>query len=450
MFLKIQYDYISPINFSNESWELLEIFKMHYKALLILLLTWGFIANYVGGYNFLRRVKFVVILKKLLIQIFIFTIIVFAVSGLKGEDLFSFELAILFLLAYFLSILLLRILSFLYFKSLHANGKNLSNIAIIGTNKNTFKFIEILKERKDYGFSIKGILTNKINFDLKEIPVFLINDESYIRFIEENRIQKIFISQMSSLSKNYLNDISEYCDKNHIEIIYIPHSNYSEFTRLEVDYIDTLPLLIVKKFPLDLLVNKILKSTFDKVFALFICFFLLSWLFPLIALLIYLDSGGPILFIQQRNGLAGKKFGCYKFRTMIQCSTNSLVATERNDSRITRVGSFLRKTSLDELPQFFNVLKGEMSVVGPRPHMISQDVYYTDIIQKYSLRHYTKPGITGLAQVKGYRGAIDSDHDMEKRIRADIFYVKNWSFLLDIQIIYQTIVLVLKGDDNAI
>lgn len=450
LFLKIQYNYISPINFSDESWELLEIFKMHYKALIILLFTWGFGANYVGGYNFLRRVKFVVILKKLITQIFIFTIIFFAVSGLKGQDLFSLRLAIYFLITYFSSILLVRVFSFLYFKSLHASGKNLSNIAIIGTNKNTFKLIEILKERKDYGFSVKGVLTNKINFDLKDIPVFLINQVSYIHFMEENSIQKIFISQMSFVSKSILNEISEYCDKNHIEIIYIPHSNYSEFTRLQVDYIDTLPLLIIKKFPLDLLVNKILKSVFDKVFALLVCVFILSWLFPIIALLVYLNSGGPVLFIQERNGLEGKKFGCYKFRTMIQCSTNSLVATERNDSRITKIGSFLRKTSLDELPQFFNVLKGEMSVVGPRPHMISQDVYYAEIIQKYSLRHYTKPGITGLAQVKGYRGAIDSDYDMEKRIRSDIFYVKNWSFLLDIQIIYQTVMLVVKGDDNAI
>ena len=130
--------------------------------------------------------------------------------------------------------------------------------------------------------------------------------------------------------------------------------------------------------------------------------------------------------------------------------TNSIKATVVNDNRITKIGNFLRKTSLDELPQFINVLKGDMSIVGPRPHMISQDIYYSEIIRKYNLRNYVKPGITGLSQVKGYRGAIDCDKDMEDRIRTDIFYVRNWSLHLDLQIIYQTVVLIFKGDKNAI
>ena len=135
---------------------------------------------------------------------------------------------------------------------------------------------------------------------------------------------------------------------------------------------------------------------------------------------------------------------------MVESKYNSIKATERNDPRVTKIGKFLRKTSFDELPQFINVLKGEMSIVGPRPHMISQDQHYRDIINRYNLRHYVKPGITGLSQVKGYRGAIDSDEDMEKRIRTDVYYVRNWSYLLDIQIVYLTVMLVLKGDDNAI
>lgn len=450
VFLKIQYNLVSPLELQSQVWPVIEIFKKHYKALLILVLSWAFIANYVEGYNFMRRVKLVVILKKLFKQIILFTIIIFAVSGLKTEDLFSSKLAVSYLFVFFISILFVRIVSFQYFKSLHSNGKNLSNIVIIGTNKNTFKLIETLKERPDYGFHIKAIFTNKINFDMKEIEVKLFNKESLLSFFEENKIQKVFISQMSSLPKGTLNEIFEYCDKFHLEIIYIPHSSYSEFTRLEVDYIDTLPLLTVKRFPLDLPINLFVKSVFDKAFALVVCVLFLSWLFPVVALLIYLDSGGPILFVQKRNGRGGNQFNCYKFRTMISCSTNSIVATERNDSRITRLGNILRKTSLDELPQFFNVLKGDMSIVGPRPHMITQDSYYSGVIHKYWLRHYTKPGITGLAQVKGYRGAIDSDYDMEKRIRADLYYVRNWSFFLDIQIIYQTIILMIKGDKNAI
>ena len=173
-------------------------------------------------------------------------------------------------------------------------------------------------------------------------------------------------------------------------------------------------------------------------------------LFPIIALLIKLDSKGSVIFKQKRRGINGKDFDCYKFRTMRNDGTNSIKATVVNDNRITKIGNFLRKTSLDELPQFINVLKGDMSIVGPRPHMISQDIYYSEIIRKYNLRNYVKPGITGLSQVKGFRGAIDCDKYMEDRIRTDTFYVRNWSLLLDIQISYQTVVLVFKGDENAI
>jgi len=270
------------------------------------------------------------------------------------------------------------------------------------------------------------------------------------KYITENKINKIFISQKGEMSKELTYKIASLSESNLINVSYIPDSIYNGITELKVVYIDTLPIFEVKRFPLDLKFNQIIKNGFDIVFASLVCVFLLSWLFPIISFLIYLDSKGSILFKQKRNGLNGEQFDCYKFRTMIDTKYNSIKATERNDPRVTKIGKFLRKTSLDELPQFINVLKGDMSIVGPRPHMISQDHYYRDIINRYNIRHYVKPGITGLSQVKGYRGAIDSDEDMEKRIRTDVYYVRNWSYLLDIQIIYQTIMLVVKGDENAI
>src|SRR5690606_31749752 len=141
---------------------------------------------------------------------------------------------------------------------------------------------------------------------------------------------------------------------------------------------------------------------------------------------------------------------CLKFRTMREDKDNNKKPTERDDPRVTKLGKILRKTSLDELPQFINVLKGEMSIVGPRPHMVSENEAYSEIIKRYALRHYVKPGITGLAQVKGYRGAIDSYKDMELRTRIDIYYVRNWSFLLALFIIYKTGKLMIFGDENAI
>src|SRR5690606_26129003 len=215
-------------------------------------------------------------------------------------------------------------------------------------------------------------------------------------------------------------------------------------------YLDSFPVLNYKKLPLDDTFNQITKRLFDLAFTLWVFIFLLSWLMPIIALLVLITQGRPIFFSQKRNGLNGKEFDCLKFRTMIPHKHNSVKPTERNDPRVTRLGRILRKTSLDELPQFINVLKGEMSIVGPRPHMVSENESYSDIIKRYSLRHYVKPGITGLAQTRGYRGVVDSDKDMEMRIRTDIYYVRNWSFLLDLVIIFRTIKLMISGDENAI
>jgi lipopolysaccharide/colanic/teichoic acid biosynthesis glycosyltransferase len=177
--------------------------------------------------------------------------------------------------------------------------------------------------------------------------------------------------------------------------------------------------------------------------------FVFSWLFPIIAIIIKLNSKGPVFFKQKRSGLDNDNFGCYKFRSMYFDEKRDGVQATKGDSRITTVGAFLRKTSLDELPQFLNVLLGQMSVVGPRPHPLWLNDKYRDNIEKYMLRHFIKPGITGLAQVKGFRGETTDPVMMERRIKMDVFYLENWSFLLDIKIIFMTVFGFLKGDENA-
>ena len=167
------------------------------------------------------------------------------------------------------------------------------------------------------------------------------------------------------------------------------------------------------------------------------------------AILIKLDSKGPVFFKQKRNGLDYREFYCYKFRSMRPNKRANLHQVSRNDERITTIGRFIRKTSMDELPQFINVLKGDMSVVGPRPHMVSHTHMYAERIDKFMVRHFRKPGITGLAQVSGCRGEVETDNDIINRVKFDIFYVENWSLLLDIKIIIITIVKAIKGDDKA-
>ncbi len=195
--------------------------------------------------------------------------------------------------------------------------------------------------------------------------------------------------------------------------------------------------------------NLAFKRLFDIIVSLFILIFVLSWLIPIIAVLIKLESKGPVFFKQLRSGLDNKPFWCYKFRSMVVNNESDERQATTNDKRLTKVGLFLRKTSLDEFPQFLNVLKGDMSIVGPRPHMLKHTDYYGNLIDNYMVRLSIKQGVTGWAQVKGYRGETTEVAQMEKRVNYDLWYAKNWSFWLDMKIIFSTVTVIFKCDENA-
>ncbi|RLZ11570.1 exopolysaccharide biosynthesis polyprenyl glycosylphosphotransferase [Faecalibacter macacae] len=433
-FIILQYKYYYPVKLDRLPY-IYEIIQSHYKALILLLLSWIVISDYIKFYSFKKFYYIREIGKKVIYQIFFFTIIFFTISGLKSDDLLANRFILLIVLILFIYLIFSRLIINRYFKLKFSKGKNLTNVIFIGNNPNSLKLKKILIDRKEYGFCVK-------NID--------ITSDYFFQSILDLNIKRVFISQSGKIDYSFEMKLLDFCENNHISTIFIPYSIQDDLISLKVEYIDTIPIFKLKKYPLEKSENQLIKYLFDLVFSLIVCVFILSWLFPLISILIKLDSKGPIIFKQKRRGLSGEEFDCFKFRTMRNDGTNSIKATVVNDSRVTKIGNFLRKTSLDEFPQFFNVLKGDMSIVGPRPHMISQDVHYSEIIKKYNLRNYVKPGITGLAQVKGYRGAINSNKDMEDRIITDIFYVRNWSLLLDIQIIYQTVVLIFKGDENAI
>jgi len=206
---------------------------------------------------------------------------------------------------------------------------------------------------------------------------------------------------------------------------------------------------ILSNEPLQYLGNRLIKRGFDIVFSSVVLVFIMSWLLPIIGVLIKLESKGPVLFKQLRSGKNNKPFYCYKFRSMLQNTDADSKQASRNDQRITRIGSFLRRTSLDEFPQFFNVLKGDMSIVGPRPHMIKHTDEYSSLIGVYMLRHFVKPGVTGWAQVNGFRGETQTLRQMEKRIEKDIWYLENWSFGIDVKAILLTVLNAVKGEENA-
>ena len=192
-----------------------------------------------------------------------------------------------------------------------------------------------------------------------------------------------------------------------------------------------------------------MKRCFDLLVSSLVIIFILSWMYPLMALIIKLESKGPVLFKQLRHGKMNRPFRCFKFRTMVMNETSDTLWASKDDPRLTRIGGFLRKTSLDEFPQFFNVFLGTMSIVGPRPHPLSLNHSYEDRVEKFAKRHASKPGVTGLAQSMGYRGEITNYHQMSSRVRLDRFYLQNWSFWLDVKIVFLTIVALIKGQDLA-
>lgn len=216
-----------------------------------------------------------------------------------------------------------------------------------------------------------------------------------------------------------------------------------------MEVMDSIPLLTIRREPLQAAYNRAIKRAFDIIFSFCILITIYPVLYTIAGFLIKRSSPGPILFKQKRTGLYGHEFECYKFRTMKMNEQADSMQAVKNDPRKTKIGDFLRRTNLDEFPQFVNVLKGDMSVVGPRPHMLRHTEQYSALIDKYMIRHLVKPGVTGWAQVTGYRGETRTLEQMEGRVKRDVWYIENWSFFLDLKIIVITVLNMFRGEDNA-
>jgi putative colanic acid biosynthesis UDP-glucose lipid carrier transferase len=310
---------------------------------------------------------------------------------------------------------------------------------LIGANKETQELKQFFDAHPDYGYRLQNI------FDVKDAGL----DMGCIKeFILENKIDEIFCS-VKELNNEELLELTDYADNNLRTLKFLPNPDTILSKHLNYDYYGKTPVLSLREIPLDDPVNQLAKRSFDILFSLLVIVGVLSWLTPVIAILIRMESKGSVFFKQKRNGLDYKEFECYKFRSMVPNNTAHIHQVSRNDHRITTMGKFLRKTSIDELPQFFNVLKGDMSVVGPRPHMVSHTHMYAERIDKFMVRHFVKPGITGLAQVSGYRGEVESEEDIVGRVRNDIYYIENWSTVIDIRIIFKTVGNIFAGDHKA-
>jgi len=320
-----------------------------------------------------------------------------------------------------------------------ALGGNYRNVVVIGDTEKARQLVTIFNKRLEFGFKCKKqFLVKGEDFSL----------QNSISYIVENNIDEIYAS-IGDLSNKQINRLIDFADNNLKELKFIPDNKEIFAKKLKYEYYDYIPIISLRDIPLKVPVNKFVKRLFDVLFSSAVIIFLLSWLTPLLAILIKLESKGPVFFKQARNGFNYEEFDCYKFRSMKPNDKAHLYQVSKNDSRITKVGSIMRKTSIDELPQFFNVLFGDMSVVGPRPHMVSHTNMYAESVDKFMVRHFVKPGITGLAQISGFRGEVETDKDIINRVKYDIFYIENWSILLDIKIAFQTFLNAIKGDEKA-
>ncbi len=352
-----------------------------------------------------------------------------------------------FYILFFISLITLRIGILITIKNLRKRGYNYRNIVFAGWDGIANQYYDVIHLDLASGYKILGYFEDKL---IENVPINYLGDIHSLKdFFKKDNIDELFISSQS-FSKEQVKELVVICEANMTRVRFIPNViQYGLTSNFDVVRYGHLPTFSLRKEPMEKLVNRMIKRTFDIVFSSLVILFVFSWLFPIIAILIKFSSKGPVFFKQLRSGENNRTFYCYKFRTMkVNTKSDKLQAT-KGDSRITKIGAFLRKTSIDELPQFFNVLFGSMSVVGPRPHMLLHTEQYSNDINNFMVRHFIKPGITGWAQVKGYRGETKKLEDMEKRVKYDIWYLENWNIFFDFKIIYLTILNVIYGDSKA-
>ena len=403
-------------------------------------ICWVVVSMQLEFYEVKRNTTIFQLTGKLVKQTIFFIFITFAFFGYYYEIGRNTAVVSQYITLTMLAIATFKVAVYLFFKNYRkVLGGNLRHIIMLGKNDQSEQLEQFFLDHADYGYKItKHIDIKNPNFSFQEFKETVL----------EEKIDEIFCS-VQELSNEQLLEITDFADNNLRTLKFLPDTNTVLSKHLHYEFYGNTPILSLREIPLDDPVNKIAKRAFDIVFSLIVIVFLLSWLTPIIAIIIKLESRGPVFFKQYRNGLDYKEFMCFKFRSMVPNKTADLHQVTRGDNRITSIGKFLRKTSIDEMPQFFNVLLGDMSVVGPRPHMVSHTQMYAERIDKFMVRHFVKPGITGLAQVSGYRGEVETEDDIKGRVRNDIYYIENWSTTMDIKIILKTVGNVFMGEEKA-
>jgi len=362
-----------------------------------------------------------------------------------GNDLATF--IVVYYISSIICFSLWRVLIRLIVKVYRRKGYNTKNIIIIGAGKNGMELYRVIKNDLSYGFNVLGF------FDDNELlntilPNYLGRIDDMESFTKDHTVDEIYCTIPGTNSEK-ISELLLFAEKNMIRFYIIPEFYRDVKKSMILEIMETIPLLSIRKEPLQSIYNRAIKRVFDIIFSLLVLILCYPPLYIIAGILIKISSPGPILFKQKRTGIYGHIFECYKFRTMKVNEEADVIQAVKSDPRTTYIGSFLRRTNLDEFPQFVNVLMGDMSVVGPRPHMLKHTEQYSKLIDKYMVRHLVKPGITGWAQITGYRGETRTLEQMEGRVKRDVWYLENWSFFLDLKIIFVTIINMFIGEKNA-
>lgn len=331
-----------------------------------------------------------------------------------------------------------------YFRN---SGYFIKKVIILGYNDTAKKLAKYFEE-DGLNTQLIGYIENEENIqELSHYPV-LADIRHTLQVAKELNIQEIFSTITPEQNKDIYNLMYK-SEKECIRFKIVPNLSVFITREVHIEYFGELPILSLRSEPLDDVGNRIKKRSLDIIVSFLVIIFILSWLVPVLGLLIFLDSGLPIFFKQLRTGKDKIPFYCWKFRSMKSNKEADVKQATQSDNRITRIGKFIRKTSLDEFPQFINVFRGEMSLVGPRPHMVKHTSDYSQMVDDYMIRQFIKPGITGWAQINGYRGEITIPEQIQMRVNKDLWYLENWTLWLDIQILFLTLYYIFKGDKNV-
>jgi putative colanic acid biosynthesis UDP-glucose lipid carrier transferase len=424
-------------------------FKEVQTVWLLSNLIWFGILFYKDAYRIIRIERIESILIRMTGHIVIHIGLIAVIVGLLGYTKVSRLRLLCFYMVFFLLLLLSRVAFMKFMKYVRAQGYNFKNVIIVGVNDAGRNIAKILSKDLTFGYRILGFFDEKVDLFAAVSAPILGGFDGIKDYVAKVNVDEMYIALHIDNIK-IIQQLTILCERHMIRIKFIPDfQQYTRSRKVEITFYENTPVLMLRKEPLEAMPNLLMKKVFDFVFSFAVIVLVFPWLLPIMIVLIKIDSPGPVFFRQRRSGRGKKEFWCVKFRTMRVNKFSDSIQATNGDSRVTKIGAFMRKTNIDELPQFFNVLWGTMSVIGPRPHMLMHTEQYSGLINNYLVRHYAKPGISGWAQVNGFRGETKELGEMKDRVDFDIWYIENWSLILDIKIIYLTIFNVFKGEEKA-